>query len=679
MSAECDSLRQQLNAIERRLAALDGKFIPKSDRETIVSEGGNKGKALALAAILPMLGAFITRPEAVAQFNRAYNKALDAEDLAGLANREVGKLRALANEALSEAKGAKGLARQVSSRVDDLANLIQRLSRKIDDAISFLSGKINKALGTALDALGISKGARKVAGEAIGFALKALAKILNILMIIESIFSILNAIDLRRRMNALERRMDLFEQEISRILNILQRLFNRVDGVENLAKQAQQVANQAKRIADQANSTAQQARDIGQQALSQAVAAVAQVVIVGAVAAAASGLAGRALSTAGQALNRARVPGPRGLPGVAGKPGLRGLPGAAGKPGARGLPGVGLRGLPGAAGKPGARGLSGVGRQGSPGRNGAPGLPGRNGRNGIDGKMSPLDTALLRKIDATTTRTSAVQGAHVAISTQTGLAVANTRSYLNSMQAFAAKAWESTRIQKVINALTLISVIHNAAMLSRFTGQTLLEALSGALDLFGIDDEEGNRLDLNAMLGKSVESLLKSVLGEEVYNDTSKAWQKANRIVQIGSNIVWSVRSIMDTSLELAEYIANNTGKIGNSLKRFGVVGENAFPDMSESARAQNKWRNKVDRYIDGLETIDNVADTIEYVASAPLEIAGELGEIQEQRNEIKVTITEGNPIDYPPNEPIATVQAENKEESIGAAPTVESSQRSAS
>ena len=659
MSAECDSLRQQLNAIERRLAALDGKFIPKSDRETIVSEGGNKGKALALAAILPMLGAFITRPEAVAQFNRAYNKALDAEDLAGLANREVGKLRALANEALSEAKGAKGLARQVSSRVDDLANLIQRLSRKIDDAISFLSGKINKALGTALDALGISKGARKVAGEAIGFALKALAKILNILMIIESIFSILNAIDLRRRMNALERRMDLFEQEISRILNILQRLFNRVDGVENLAKQAQQVANQAKRIADQANSTAQQARVIGQQALSQAVAAVAQVVIVGAVAAAASGLAGRALSTAGQALNRARVPGPRGLPGVAGKPGLRGLPGA--------------------AGKPGARGLSGVGRQGSPGRNGAPGLPGRNGRNGIDGKMSPLDTALLRKIDATTTRTSAVQGAHVAISTQTGLAVANTRSYLNSMQAFAAKAWESTRIQKVINALTLISVIHNAAMLSRFTGQTLLEALSGALDLFGIDDEEGNRLDLNAMLGKSVESLLKSVLGEEVYNDTSKAWQKANRIVQIGSNIVWSVRSIMDTSLELAEYIANNTGKIGNSLKRFGVVGENAFPDMSESARAQNKWRNKVDRYIDGLETIDNVADTIEYVASAPLEIAGELGEIQEQRNEIKVTITEGNPIDYPPNEPIATVQAENKEESIGAAPTVESSQRSAS
>ncbi|MBE9155386.1 hypothetical protein IQ265_00800 [Nodosilinea sp. LEGE 06152] len=265
------------------------------------------------------------------------------------------------------------------------------------------------------------------------------------------------------------------------------------------------------------------------------------------------------------------------------------------------------------------------------------------------------------------------------IGIESRLKLGETFDLLGNVNTFMRKAWETTRIQKVINALTLITAIHNAAMLSRFTGQTLLDALSGALDLFGVDDEEGNRLDLNAMLGKSVENLLKNVLGEEVYNDTSKTWQKANRIVQIGSNIVWSVRSIMDTSLELAEYIANNTGKIGNSLKRFGVIGENAFPDMSESARAQNKWRRTIDRYQDGLETIENVADTVEFVTQAPLEIASELGEIQEQRADLRTTISDGEPIDYPQNEPIATVQAENKEESIGAEPTVESSQRSAS
>ncbi|MBD1917448.1 MULTISPECIES: collagen-like protein [Cyanophyceae] len=737
MSAECDALMQKLNAIESRLSAMDGKYIPKADRGNIVNDGANKGQQIAKAAIIPLFGAYtlktvhdsdfraalmraqnalseastakgiavVSKSEALAaaakakkalqESAQAYFKSVDAQQLATRAY-EVGKgaefeaikakilgqsasskatqasklaetAKGVAATAKTTAETAVGKANHALSKIDEV---VARFSRLIDD----VAAKAARALGTALDAVGVSKAAQATAGKAFGIALKALGKIFLILDILSTIFSILNAIDLRRRMNILEQKISIIEREISQILGTLFGIVSRLKNVQNAAEYAQLIARQAVQLGEQATSIALQARSTAASALTQAGIAIAGVAGATALAGAANARAKTAQATATEALTRARVPGPRGLQGIQGLRGVQGLKGA--------------QGLRGAVGARGRDGINGIGvtnikpvtiiqRITTPGK--VVTLVRNNNKTVVNNIMKPADLALLRKIDATTSATAVRQNAHLAISTTTNGIAASSRAYLTTMQNFAATAWQSTRIQKVINALTLISAIHNAAMLSRFTGQTLLEAMSGALDLFGIDDEQGNRLDLNTMLGKSVESLLKNVLGEEVYNDTSKAWQKANRVVQIGSNIVWSVRSIMDTSLELSEYIANNTGKIGNSLKRFGIVGENAFPDMSESARAPNKWRSKVDKWMAGAETVENIAETVEYVTQAPLEIVSELGEIEEQRLEARKIIAEGEPVDYPANEPIAIVQAENKENSVGAEPTVEASQRSAS
>ncbi len=57
----------------------------------------------------------------------------------------------------------------------------------------------------------------------------------------------------------------------------------------------------------------------------------------------------------------------------------------------------------------------------------------------------------------------------------------------------------------------------------------------------------------------------------------SVAWKKANRIYQSAANIVNSVNSMIDSVRNVNEFIAENTGRIGNALKKFQVVSPNAF------------------------------------------------------------------------------------------------------
>lgn len=740
--SDCSELMAKLSAIEAKLNAMDDKYIPKSQRSSIVDEGANKGSAIAKAAIIPIFGAYtlktihdsdfraalnraekalgqateakgianISRSEAQAaaakakralvESAEAYFKSVDAKQLANrayavgkgaefeaikakilseTATAKANQATKLAETAKTVANAAKGTAETAVSRANQAIAKIDDVARRLGKYIDDVAAKAGRALSTALDAIGFSKAAQATAGQAFKIAMQALGKIFLILDIISTIFSLLNAIDLRRRMNILEQKISIIEREISRILGLLFGIVSRLGRVEGIAALARSMASSAESIARQAQGTANQARNLANSAISQAAIAIAQVAIVGGVAATATGIARGAQSTATQALNRAKVPGPRGLPGA------RGLQGVAGVQGKQGLQGrVGLAGLHGRNGRNGINGING--------KNGLPGkpitlvqritTPGRvivrnNNRTIVQNIMNPADTALLRQIHATTTATKAQQNIHTAISANTNIVVTESRTFLGSMQSFAAKAWETTRMSKAIELLTLATAIHNAAMLSRYTGQTVLDVIGNALSFIGIKDETGNALDLNQLLGNSVETMLKTLLGEQVYNDTSKAFQKANRILQIGTAIIWTVRSIQDTALDLAEWTANNTGKIGNALKRFGVVGENSYPWMSETLKAQNKWRNKMERYYNGLESVENVAESAEFVTGSFMEIGQEFGEIKEQRDQLRNTMTTGEPFNYPDNEPIAVTQNENKGNSVATLPTIDESLRS--
>ena len=258
--------------------------------------------------------------------------------------------------------------------------------------------------------------------------------------------------------------------------------------------------------------------------------------------------------------------------------------------------------------------------------------------------MSNQDTALLRRIDRTTRSTRAASTTILA--------------RVQLMQTFLNKAWESTRLNKLINMLTLISVIHNSAMLSRNVGETIGELASNALAAIGVKDEKGSALDINQLVGGSVQSFIQSVVGEQIYTDVSTSWKKASRIISSASMIVWTVRSINDTSKDVLEWTAENTGKIGNALKRFGVVGERAYPWMSERVKAQDAYRLKFERFTNGLESLEDTASSLSQVTSNVREIQEEYTELKQQKDDFKALVTteptEATETAAPENQPIA-------------------------
>ena len=246
-------------------------------------------------------------------------------------------------------------------------------------------------------------------------------------------------------------------------------------------------------------------------------------------------------------------------------------------------------------------------------------------------------------------------------------------AYLQRMQAFAEKAWKATQMQKVLDVLTFIGVMHNVSMLSREVGETFFYLVSQGLDIVGIDDEEGNALDIGQIVGKSVNSYLESVFGEAFVDGAKDSYRKANRIVQSASMVIWSIRSIQDSSLDLMEWIGENTGKIGNALKRFGVVGDRAYPWMSEQAQARDRNRARFSKVTDTLENAEDRLSSYTVATSAVLETTQEVNELGQNWGSFKESLNDApNPWfdNEPVQEKVATETAASQSPNITAADT---------
>ncbi len=232
------------------------------------------------------------------------------------------------------------------------------------------------------------------------------------------------------------------------------------------------------------------------------------------------------------------------------------------------------------------------------------------------------------------------------------------------ISGYFKKAWEATRMDKVINLLTLLATLHNAAMLSRNLGQTLGDVASQVLQIFNIKDHEQRSIDVNQVIGDSINNAFKAALGEEVWNGVKETWNKANRIVQSTTQIIWTIRSIADSTKEILEWTAENTGKIGNALKRWGVVGDNAYKWMPEQVTITNAWSRKVDRAREGIETLDDAASSFSGALGEVQNVQEEFTQLDEQKKQFDNNLKELTPKEREDNKPVADGATEAASES---------------
>lgn len=234
-------------------------------------------------------------------------------------------------------------------------------------------------------------------------------------------------------------------------------------------------------------------------------------------------------------------------------------------------------------------------------------------------------------------------------------------AYLQKMQAFAEKAWKATQMQKVLDVLTFIGVMHNVSMLSRNVGETFLEVVGQGIQAAGVRDEEGNVLDVPEIVGDATESFLRRVLGSDRYDGINEAWNKANRIISSASAVIWTVRSIADASQDLMEWIGENTGKIGNALKRYGVVGERSYPWMSENPQTQHRMRTRFSKLTGALEATEDRISVYGQATSTVIELQEELGEAEYNFGQLRESVVNGIPDPWADNNPVKTFFDDNK------------------
>lgn len=197
------------------------------------------------------------------------------------------------------------------------------------------------------------------------------------------------------------------------------------------------------------------------------------------------------------------------------------------------------------------------------------------------------------------------------------------------------------RLPLLFDALSLIVVLHNAAMLSHNLIQTLGQIIDTSLDIIGLKDENDESFNISEILGKQANDLMKGIVGEATWTETTTQWKKLNNIYRAASQVIYSLQSIIDSGRSIMEFGAEMTGKIGNALKKAGVVFENAynwFPENMNSAVARHTRLNQM---IAGVQSVDDTAGALEGAVSEVKSGQDTIKELKEQRQKLNEAITQ--------------------------------------
>jgi hypothetical protein len=219
--------------------------------------------------------------------------------------------------------------------------------------------------------------------------------------------------------------------------------------------------------------------------------------------------------------------------------------------------------------------------------------------------------------------------------TTTMKAVTNAKYGLEKIQGFAETAWKATHADKILNVISTMAALHNAAMLSQNVGQSLAEAANSGLSLFGVKNSQGQAVDVGQAIGSSIKAKITQIVGASGYNSLSQAWLKLNRIHQAVGATVSAIHGTKNALLEADEITGSHVAQIGNSLRDQGLVEDNSYEWMNDKPDYKENFKGVLGR----LEQAEDVAQRVSAIVSSGLEIKESSTELVKNSEELqKVT-----------------------------------------
>lgn len=246
--------------------------------------------------------------------------------------------------------------------------------------------------------------------------------------------------------------------------------------------------------------------------------------------------------------------------------------------------------------------------------------------------------------------------------------VNNSQFGLQATKQFLNNAWNSTIIDKSLNAMNTALAFHNAVMLSRNLGQSVNDVISLVLNGIGVQDSNNQAIDVNAFVTQKVTQFVDATIGAENAETLTNGLNSANRILTAGQGVISSVRGIKDAIANGQEIIANRVGTLGNNFMLQGILEENSFPWMDTNIN----FRNPFARFVTRVENLQQIVDETNELVQTGIEvqqgfqeITENLSEFQSGREQLEESLSEFN---------LAKQEEEDTEEFLNQSPDIDNS-----
>ena len=200
---------------------------------------------------------------------------------------------------------------------------------------------------------------------------------------------------------------------------------------------------------------------------------------------------------------------------------------------------------------------------------------------------------------------------------------------------------KSLHIDRALNVLNTMLLLHNAAQLSRSLLDSLSYFVESGLNVFGLKDEDSNPIDISGLVGGFISSGIQSLIGAELYQGLSEGWKKTSAIWTATVNIYELTTNSMAGIAEGLEIASQYTGKIGNALKKGGVVIGTAYEWMDENIRVKTGRLGAVQKVVDGIQTAEETVSNLTEITEQVQETQENINQITEEFNTIKTKVTE--------------------------------------
>lgn len=255
--------------------------------------------------------------------------------------------------------------------------------------------------------------------------------------------------------------------------------------------------------------------------------------------------------------------------------------------------------------------------------------------------------------------TALMQGGDLALLTAMNGKMDAMLASIAAVQTLLVKFMKWSQLGRILEIMTFVTTLHNAYMLSNALTQTLFSMFSNVLAVIGIDDADGTPLDVGRIVGNTVESAAKKILGVEEVDGIKAGWKKYSRIYQAAANLMFSLQSIGYSILGALEVVGSWNAKIGNALQKYGVIGEKALGGwMNTTPDFQN-------RFFTAIQNTQEIAESIEQVASEVLEGRESVAQLELQKVQLEAAIKDYQGTPPPEHKPTADAAKEAKENSV--------------